>query len=296
MKQYRSEKAGRNIIRTYDELVRKWSVQTEEFYLETSFGSTHVIAAGEKELPPLFLFHGVGDDSALMWVYNAKSLAEHFRIYCFDIIGGPGKSTMGSGYNKTYDDVSWFEEIMKHLKIKKTAMAGVSHGGYLVQLFALKRPQMVEKAISISGAVPCGEDKSPMKTMMKIFFPEALFPTKNNTVKLMKKLAGDNVKVFTENPLIMEHYQWLLKGFNNMAMRFHKVTTFTEEEIASIRDKVFYLVGEEDPFEQLGGKEAILNHRMNAQFYPHAGHGLNHECAEEINQRIIEILEDKVHM
>ena len=69
---------------------------------------------------------------------------------------------------------------------------------------------------------------------MKIFFPEALFPTKKNVKKLIEKMCGGNSAVFTENKDIMEHYTYLLKGFNNMAMGYHKVRTFSEEEVDNI--------------------------------------------------------------
>lgn len=291
MKKYRSEKAGKNIINTYNQLLKEWDVPVEEMDINTQFGTTHVITAGDKKSLPLILFHGVGDDSALMWIYNAKELANHYKIYAIDTIGGPGKSEMGEGYNKEFDDVAWIEEIMKQLNLSKASFVGVSNGGYLVQLFTLMRKEMVEKAISISASVPCGEKNGSFKTMMKIFLPEALFPTRRNTVKLIQKLSGDNASVFIENKLIMEHYRWLLKGFNNMAMRYHKVRPFTEEEIASIRDRVVYLVGEEDLFQKMGGKKALLEHHMKAHFYANAGHGLNHEKADEINKMIISIID-----
>ncbi|MDD5937095.1 MAG: alpha/beta hydrolase [Clostridiales bacterium] len=295
MNNYRNNKAESNIIRTYDELLMQWEIPVEEFDIPSRYGVTHVITAGEKTAKPLFLFHGVGDDSALMWIYNAKELAKHYRIYAVDTIGGPGKSKMGDGYNKDYSDVEWIESLMEAFEIKKACFVGTSHGGYLVQLFTLKRPDMVERAISISGAVPCGSKKGTLRMMMKIFFPEALFPSMKNAVKLLHKMSGDNAAVFTENPLIVEHYYWLLKGFNNMAMKFHKIDPFTEDEIASIREKVFYLAGEKDLFEQMGGKQALLDHGMNVRFYPNAGHGLNHEEAKEINQIIVDILEGNIH-
>ena len=46
----------------------------------------------------------------------------------------------------------------------------------------------------------------------------------------------------------------------------------------------------EDPFEKLGGAEALRKYRMKVTFYENAGHGLNHERADEINAKIVEIL------
>lgn len=290
MKVYRSSKAQNNILNTYDKLISKWDVRVNEIDISTTYGNTHIIICGEETKPPLVLFHGVGDDSALMWVFNAKALSEQFRVYAVDTLGGPGKSSLGEGYNKNFDDVLWIDKVLEGLKLKKASFMGVSHGGYLVQLFTLHRPEKVEKAICLSAAVPIGESGSPMKTMMKIFLPEALFPTKNNVKKLLKKMSGTNYSVFTEDNLIMEHYTFLLRGFNNMAMKYHKVRSFSEDDVNKIRDKVFYLVGTEDPFEQMGGALALKRYHMNAKFYDGVGHGINHEISGEINQIVVKIL------
>lgn len=289
MKVYRNQRMQQEIMRTYDRLLDLWGVEKEELELETTYGMTHVIACGKKENPPLVLFHGVGDNSALMWIYNAKFLSQYYRIYAIDTIGGPGKSVPGEGYNQDFDDVDWIDQILVGMELEKAYLAGVSHGGYLVQLYTLCRPERVEKAISISGTVPVEGNGSPMSTMMKIFLPEALFPTQKNVKKLLMKLSGENYAVFTENTEILEHYTYLLKGFNNMAMAYHKVRNFTQEEIDAIRGKVVYLVGTEDPFEKLGGADALKEQHMQVTFYGNAGHGLNHERADEINAKIVEI-------
>ena len=303
MKKYRSKKQGNIILRTYDELLKLWGCDFIERDIPTSFGTTHIIEAGKDGSPVLVLFHGVGDDSALMWIFNASELSRHFKIYAIDTIGGPGKSVLNENYNESFDDIIWIDQIFDCLKIDKAFIAGVSNGGYLVQYYILKRPQRVLKGISISSTVSAAapselvDEKNArkakaaaMKKMMKIFLPEALFPTDKNVSKLIKKMCGKNYNVFTDNPVIMAHYKGLLRGFNNMAMRYHKVIAFTSAEVDSIRDKLIYLVGEEDPFEKLGGKERLIENKMNVTFYPDAGHGLNHELYSQINQKIVQVL------
>ncbi len=291
MKQYRSKKAGMNIIRTYDELVKEWGIPAEELYVETRYGKTHVLAAGNPEGKPVILFHGVGDDSALMWVYNAKKLGEQYMLYAVDTIGGPGKSECGEKYTKEFNDTYWIDDIMKGLKLDKASFIGVSHGGYLVQMYTAFRPEKVDKAIAISCVITTDRKGSPIKKMMQVFLPEALFPTDKNVIKLLKKMSGSNYKVFTENSLILEHFRWLLKGFNNMAMGYHKVEPFTKDQVDIIRNRVNFLVGEEDPFEKLGGKEVMLEYKAKAKFYPDAGHGLNQELADEVNEDLIKLLQ-----
>ncbi len=281
-------------MKTYDELLEQWGVPVEERMVPTTYGSTHVTITGKEDGKPLLMFHGVGDDSALMWIYNAKELGKYFRLYAVDTIGGPGKSIMGENYNADFDDVIWIDEIMNFLELEKASIIGVSHGGYLVQLYTLHRPERVEKAICIASSVPIGGSGNPMRTMMKIFLPEALFPTKGNVRKLLRKLSGDHAEVFTDHTLILNHYTWLLKGFNNMAMRYHKVRVFTEEEVDQIRDKIFYLAGLEDPFQKLGGESLLRDYGMNVRFYEGVGHGINHEISEEINNMVIRIMAGEI--
>ena len=303
MKVYRNKKQEQIIRQTYDQLLKLWGCELLERDIQTNYGTTHVIEAGPDGSPALVLFHGVGDDSALMWIFNAAELSKHFKIYAVDTIGGPGKSVPNKNYNENFDDITWIDQIFDGLKLEKAFIAGVSNGGYLVQYYTLKRPEKVIKGISISSSVSAAASNehvdpknakkakaAAMKNMMKIFLPEALFPTDKNVCNLIKKMCGKNYNVFTENPTIMAHYKGLLRGFNTVAMRYHKVVAFTSAEVDTIRDKLIFLVGEEDPFEKIGGKERILENRMNVTFYPDAGHGLNHELSEQINKKIIEVL------
>ena len=293
MKKYRSEKAGRAILESYDRLLSSWACEVKERDIGTFYGTTHILECGQEDLPPLVLFHGVGDDSALMWIYNAPELSKYFRLYAIDTLGGPGKSMPGEHYGKGFDNVRWMHEVLDALGIEKAYFAGVSMGGYLVQVYTLRHPERELKTISISGTVPAGGKKSSLAAMMKIFLPEALLPTERNVVKLLRKLSGENHAVFTENREIMDHYRSLLKGFNNRAMGYHQVTAFTPEEVDRIRDKVTYLVGTEDPFEKIGGREVLERNHMNAVFYEKAGHGLNHERADEINRKIISVFREE---
>lgn len=293
MRVYRSNKAKDKIMNTYNQLMEMWQIPYEDIWIDNQFGRTHIVTCGNSSGEPLFLFHGVGDNSALMWIYNAKELGKYYKLYAIDTIGGPGKSIPGKGYNKSFDDIDWIDSLLNSLGLNKVHMAGTSHGGYLVMYYLLKRPERVIKAIGMASSISVDNGK-PMYTMMKIFLPEALFPTKGNAQKLIKKLSGKHYQVFTENTVIMEHYASLLKGFNNMAMGYHKVVPFTKEEVGIIGERIYLLLGKEDPFEKLGGETAVINSNLNAMFFEEAGHGINHEEANEINRMIIKILNREV--
>lgn len=222
MKVYRSKTAQEKILSTYEELLKAWRIPVEQVEVPTTYGSTHVNVCGNPEGMPLVMFHGVGDDSALMWIYNAEVLSHKFRLYAIDTIGGPGKSVPNENYNKDFQDELWIDQILDYFQLKEVNMMGVSHGGYLSQYYALKRPDRVRKVLCMASTVPVSTGGSPMKTMMKIFLPEALFPTQKNVIRLLEKMAGKNSAAFTENSLILEHFTCVMKGFNNQAMLYHK--------------------------------------------------------------------------
>ena len=65
MKVFKNEKAKRKVFETYNQLLSAWGVELQEGDIDTKYGSTHIIACGDESNPPLVLFHGVGDNSAL---------------------------------------------------------------------------------------------------------------------------------------------------------------------------------------------------------------------------------------
>ena len=211
-----------------------------------------------------------------------------------DTIGGPGKSVPGDGYDKTFEDEIWIDELLDKLKLDKVYMAGVSNGAYLTQMYMIRHPGRFIRGISMAG-VPVktsGSGKSAaMKAMMKVFLPEALFPTDKNVKKLIRKMTGDNYGAFTDNEKVFLHFKQLMTGFSRSAMMNHKVNAFSDEEIASLQDKLLCIVGKKDPFIMLGGaqlEEQIKRYSIKVIFMEDAGHGINHEKAGEVNRIIKE--------
>lgn len=294
IKIYKNAKAGRVIRESYDELLGMWGIDIKEQDISGRYGSTHVIEFGDSDKPPLVLFHGVGDDSALMWIYNAKELGQYFHVFAVDTIGGPGKSVPGVGYGKSFDDEIWINELLDNMGLDKVFVAGVSNGAYLTQMYTVKHPERVIKGISMAG-VPVkttGSGKmAAMKAMMKVFLPEALFPTDKNVMKLIRKMTGTNYRAFTDNETVFKHFKQLMTGFNRSAMMNHKVIGFSEEEIDSLKDKLLCIVGKQDPFIMLGGaqlEEELKQHQIHVIFIEDAGHGINHEKADEVNKLIVD--------
>ncbi len=288
IKLYRSKRGEQALLASYDRLLGQWGVPVEERDIPTRYGTTHVLIAGDAALPPLVLFHGVGDDAALMWVYNAAELSQHFRLYALDTMGGPGKSRPNAQYGKGFLQECWIDDTLDGLGLGTVLVAGTSNGAYLAQRYAARRPQRVRRCVSMAGGLAAGVG-SPMGKMMRVFLPEALLPTKRNVGKLLAKMIGENIAVFTGNEALMEHWTLLLRHFNNMAMGFHRIAPLNAEEVAALRGKTLFLLGDRDPLAYSAAcVETLEREGMEYHVYPGVGHGVNHERATEVNGELID--------
>jgi len=291
IKVFKNQQAEQNLLSSYDHLLTLWSVSTEEADISTCYGTTHVIFCGNPDSPPLVLFHGVGDNSALMWFYNAASLAKHYRLIAIDTMGGPGKSVPNARYDATFTQVKWLDDVFDGLGLSAFFLGGVSNGAYMAQCYAIARPEKVLKVICMSGGPAVLTKKSSLWKTMSIFLPEALFPTDKNVMKLIKKLSGDNVEKFISNTDLMEHWKLLLRGFNTMSMSFHKITGFTPDELSCLSGKSLFLIGTKDRIAYSEGLEAVLKeYKLDYKLFEGAGHAINHEISEQINSEIIDYL------
>ncbi len=101
----------------YDEVLRLWPVPYEELCIPGSFGTTHVIASGPKEAPPLVLLHPAGC-GAVIWYRNVGALSRQFRIYAVDIMGEVNKSEPTRRIGTRQELAQWMAELFDALHIQ----------------------------------------------------------------------------------------------------------------------------------------------------------------------------------
>lgn len=287
MKRYKSRHGQKLIRDSYDRLVSSFGVAVEQKDVPTSFGSTHVIIAGSPSSPALLLLHGTGDNSAMMWIYNIRTLAEKFHVIAVDAIGGSGKSEPNANYSQQFEQAAWLDEVLHELKLEKVNVAGVSYGAYLAYYYGIMRPEKVNRIVCMAGCIT-GSSSELMLRMIRAFLPEALFPTRGNTVRLLKKLSGPNAAVFLDHAELMDHWHSLLKYFNNRSMMKHKIKILQDEQFDIIRDRCLFLIGDSDMLSNYPAAiERLKRLRMSYKIIAQAGHAINHEQAEQINGEII---------
>lgn len=290
MKVFKSEKAKNQVLESYDRLAAAWGVDKEEQYVETRFGKTHVFLTGERANPPLLMFHGVGDNSAVMWLLNIKELSRYFYCIAVDTLGGPGKSEPNIHYNKKeFNDITWINDLADHLQLGKFNIMGISHGASLAYSYTLHEKERVNRAVCIEGGIITNPFKSMVNTLM-LAFPEVLFPTRKNIIKIMKKMKPSS-DLFEKHPEVIDHMVLVMGSHNQSAMFPHKLEKYDRELGKTINNKVYFLFGG-----NLGSaRDELMKIMKDGQFkykiIEGVGHGLNHERPDIANAEIIHFLQ-----
>lgn len=120
-------------------------------YVETTFGQTFVLTAGQESSPPIILLHGSCSNSAF-WFSEIMALANWFRVYAVDIIGEAGNSDEHRPDLVSDAFAHWMSDVLDALGLEKAVLVGNSLGGWMALKFATAHPERVAKLILIASA------------------------------------------------------------------------------------------------------------------------------------------------
>jgi pimeloyl-ACP methyl ester carboxylesterase len=150
---FKSISGRENIRNYYNSILGKFPLTQR--YIQTSYGKTFILEAGDKINPPLMLIHGSCSNSAA-WLNEIMTLNETHHVFAVDIPGEPGNSE-DNRLNIESDDYShWLKEVLDILEIDKAILIGNSMGGWLVLHFSALYPARTKALILLasSGIIP----------------------------------------------------------------------------------------------------------------------------------------------
>ena len=143
----------------YDDVLAEWPESTESLRVDTRHGSTHVLAQGAKDAPPMVLLHGAGSN-ALAWGADVPVFAKRYRVYAVDTPGEPGRSTHDRISWKGDGIVEWVGDLLDGLEVSRKAptggsdsrpiLVGISQGGYIALRHATARPEEVRALVVLN--------------------------------------------------------------------------------------------------------------------------------------------------
>ena len=234
---FKTDAGKSEILSLYDQKLDELNIESEYIQVETSFGKTNIIAAGDVSNPPVIIIHG-SNGCAPIALETYPNLSKRFRVYAVDVIAQPNKSaeTRPSMNDEAYG--KWMNEVIDQLKITDVTLAGFSFGG-LVILKTLEHDESKIKEVFLSAPAYI-VNGNPLKALFKIFIPMRRYmrSAKPKFVEAFLK------RVFTDRDEFAIKY--LSKVFSHFKMDFTPVPIIDKEKAKLIETPITLIAAKHD--------------------------------------------------
>ncbi|MFF2953780.1 alpha/beta fold hydrolase [Kitasatospora sp. NPDC057965] len=281
--------ARATFLAAYDRAMELWPGPREELDVETSYGTVHVHRYGPATGEPVVLLHGHAGHAS-NWYPQIAALGEHHPVYAIDTLDDPGRSVQRAVAAGSAENAAWLGEVFAALDLDRIHLAGLSYGGWLALNQAVHAP---ERLASVAPLDPGGIGKVPARFyahmiggLFGLLAPRRWRPT------LGRLLANPALSAPPEMiaPLML-------------AMRSYKPSTrpaarrFTDEELRSVRLPTLVLLGRRSallrPAPALARVTALIP-GVRAEIVERAGHGLNLERPDLVNDHLLRFISGAV--
>lgn len=283
---FKSAKGEAEFMAAYDAVLARWPIPYESISVPTRFGSTHVIVGGPEDGKPLVLLHAMATSSTV-WVRNIAALSRAYRTYLVDIVGDANKSVYSRPLASRADSLEWLRDVLDGLHIEEANLGGISYGGWIALSFALGAPDRVKSLVLLSPAASLAKFRL---SFFVHFLGPLLFPSRASVDSTFRWLSAKGEVV--DEDLAGQMYL-AVKSF-----RFPQggtyPTVFSDEELKKVEQPTLLLLGDHEviynPYYALK-RAKLLFPNLTAEIIPDAGHLLNMEQPEMVNQRILDFLD-----
>jgi pimeloyl-ACP methyl ester carboxylesterase len=282
---YNSPEVEAQFMERYDAKMQQWPIPYEDLFIETSYGTVHVIASGPQDASPMLLLHasGVGGWS---WLYNVEALSRNYRTYALDTLGDAGKSKLNSVDHypgNGQEQAALLIEVTQALKIEQAYVVGASEGGFIGTNYSLYAPERVKKLVLLGPMGYAGTNASVMRIMLAQFFP--LKPIQDSTTRWAFGESTEVVKTVDG---------WFQLFMTETFPKKARPTEFSAEQRQSLSIPILLVLGKNDQL--VGNPENAI---AKAQDIPNiqfevldTGHLIGVEDPDAVNKLILEFFEE----
>lgn len=234
---FKSAEGKQEILGLYDQKLDELLIDFEYLKVETSFGTTNIIATGSPLNPPIIIIHG-SNGCAPIALETYPNLSRKFRVYAVDVIAQPNKSAETRPSMKDDSYGKWMNEVIDQLNITDVTLAGFSFGGLII-LKTLEHDESKIKEVFLSAPAYI-VNGNPLKALFKIFIPMRRYMWSGNP-KFVETFLKE---VFTDRDEFAIKY--LSKVFLHFKMDFTPVPTIDTEKAKLIKTPITLIAAKED--------------------------------------------------
>ena len=234
-------------LAAYDAQMKLWPVPYEEVDIPSRFGTTHVVACGPRDAPPLVLLHGYWS-TLTMWTPNVADLSRGHRVYAIDVMGQPSKSLPDEPIRHAADYVAWLTATLDGLNVDRISLVGMSYGGWLALTYAVAAPARVRTLVLLSPAASVLPivTQFTLRGMLMVLVPTRFtinsfmrwLGIKDNSGDARTRRAGDNMVDLMY--LGLKHFR-IPPETARIAP-----TVFSDDELRAMRVPTLMLIGDRE--------------------------------------------------
>lgn len=177
---YKTDNGKKEILALYDAKLNELSIPFTNRVINTQFGDTNVIVAGDSSKPPIIVIHG-SNGCAPVALETYADLLDSFSVYAVDVLAQPNKSAETRLSMKDDSYGQWMNEVIEKLALEAVTMAGFSFGGLVILKTLIHNEHKIKEVyLSAPAYVVNG---NPIKALFKFFIPMKRFmKTKKNEI------------------------------------------------------------------------------------------------------------------
>jgi surfactin synthase thioesterase subunit len=166
----------------------------------------------------------------------AAAWSKRLRVYNVDLIGEPGLSAPSRPMMGSEAYALWLDDVLDALGLEKTAMLGISLGGWFALDYASRRPERLTRLVLLA---PCGLGRLKMGPLIRfLLLPPFGDPGRR---KAMKAAIGP-MEAGWDDPEMGEFTLVVFKAFRPRL----EIPTFGDETPGKLTMPVLVSVGEQD--------------------------------------------------
>ncbi|HEV2652916.1 MAG TPA: alpha/beta hydrolase [Rhizomicrobium sp.] len=284
---FRSVAGRARYFEAYDAALREWPAPFEEIDISTSLGTTHVIANGSRQAPPVVLLPSLAA-SAIMWKPTVAALSMHFRTYAIDTIGQTGKSVPSKHFRSRSEMAQWLTDLFDGLGVARASIVGSSYGAFLALNQASLTPDRVDRIVLIGPAATFVGFSWRFYYVMLVKIPMR---------KLLRgKRTSDSTTLPGGTRLAPDGWGRLMSVTMSESARptLARPIVFSGRELRAVKAPVLLLVGEREVLYKPEPTLRLAMQRMpglTGAVIPNADHLASISAPAEVNARVLEFLQ-----
>ena len=246
--------------------------------------------------PALVLIHAGFLDSR-MWDEQFKLFSRNYKVVRYDVRGF-GKSDTAKA---EFSDARDLHDLLKHLRIERASIIGVSNGGRILFDFAVEYPGMVQSLIFVAPGLRGYKSSDPEEDRLWEVFEESMKP---QAIAVKEGRARDavemDVNAWASAQSPDSRKQILGIAMDNFHVNLENPWQFQVspdppafQRLSTIHARTLFIIGDRDVPAQVLMTRSIQRHMPGSKIVtvPGADHIVNMSKPEEFNRTVLGFLE-----